>query len=95
MRLYELNQLKILLKKIPALKIESVEYFKYARFSSLDQLIEQVQNHHYSTFYLYPKKEFKQSVEKFKQNIQRKFRDLNKINWFDENILLVMRKQVC
>ena len=94
MRLYELNQLKILLKKIPALKIESVEYFKYARFSSLEWIIERTQNQHYSTFYLYPKKEFKQSVEKFKQNIQRKFRDLNKIKWFDENILLVVRKQI-
>jgi ubiquinone/menaquinone biosynthesis C-methylase UbiE len=93
-RLYELNELKSLLRKTTGLKIESIEYFKYARFSSLDRLIEQAQNHHYSTFYLYTKKEFEQSSEKFKQNIQGKFRDLSKINWFDENILLVVRKQI-
>lgn len=93
-RLYELNELKSSLKKLPKLKIECVEYFKYARLTSLDWLIEQAQNHHYSTFYLYTKREFEQSLEKFKQNIQRRFRDLSKINWFDENILLVIRKQI-
>lgn len=93
-RLYELNELKSLLRKIRGLKIEFIEYFKYGRVAFLDWLIEQVQNHHYSTFYLYTKKEFEHSLEKFKQNIQRKFKDLNKINWFDENILLVVRKQI-
>jgi ubiquinone/menaquinone biosynthesis C-methylase UbiE len=92
-RLYELNELKNLLRKAHGLKIKSIEYFKYARVASLGRLIEQAQNHHYSTFYLYNKKEFKQSVEKFKQNIQHKFKDLNNINWFDRNILLVAQKQ--
>lgn len=93
-RLYELNELKSSLKKLPKLKIESVEYFKYYRFASLDWLIKQAQNHHYSTFFLYTKKEFERSLEKFKQNIRREFKDLNKINWFDENILLVIRKHI-
>lgn len=93
-RLYELNELKSLSSKILGLKIESVEYFKYARFSSLDWLINQAQNRHYSTFYLYGKKEFGQSLERFKQNIRLKFKDLDKISWFDENILLVVRKQI-
>lgn len=93
-RLYELNELKSLLRKISRLKIESIEYFKYSRLSSLDRLIKQARNHHYSTFYLYTKTEFEQSLEQFKQNIQRKFKDLSKISWFDENILLVVRKQI-
>jgi ubiquinone/menaquinone biosynthesis C-methylase UbiE len=92
-RLYELNELKNLLRKTHGLKIKSIEYFKYARLASLDRLLEQAQNRHYSTFYLYTKKEFEQSLEKFKQNIQHKFKDLNKINWFDRNILLVAQKQ--
>ncbi len=94
MRLQKINELKSLLRKTIGLKIESIEYFKYARFSSLDRLVELAQNHHYSTFYLYTKKEFEHSLEKFKQNIQREFKDLNKINWSDENILLVVRKQI-
>ena len=92
-RLYEINELKSLLRKPPEIKIESIEYFKYARFAPLDWLIEQAQNHHYSTFYLYTKKEFEHSLEKFKQNIQQEFKDSNKINWLDENILLVAQKQ--
>ena len=92
-RLYELNELKNLLKKTPELKVESIEYFKYARLSSLERLIEQAQNNHYSTFFLYHKAEFEQSLERFKQNIRRKFKNLNKISWFDENVLLVVRKQ--
>ena len=93
-RLYELNELRSLLREIPGLKIKSVEYFKYARLSSLDWLINQAQNHHYSTFYLYSKKEFEQSLERFKRNIQQKFKGLDKISWFDENILLIVRKQI-
>ncbi|MBI2110241.1 class I SAM-dependent methyltransferase [Candidatus Woesearchaeota archaeon] len=93
-RLYELNELKNLIKKTSLLKIKTIEYFKYNRLSSLDWLLEQAQNHHYSTFYLYTKKEFENSLEKFKQNVQLKFKDLNKINWFDENILLIVQKEV-
>ena len=83
-----------MLRKNLRLKIESIEYFKYARLASLDRLIEQAQNRHYSTFYLYNKRDFEQTLEKFKQNIQRKFKDLDKISWFDENILLAVRKQI-
>lgn len=93
-RLYELNELESLLRKIPGLQIESVEYFKYTRSSSLDWLINQARNRHYSTFDLYDKKEFEKSLERFRQNIQRKFKDLDKISWIDENILLVVRKQI-
>jgi len=93
-RLYGLNELRSLIRKTPKLKIETIEYFKCARLSSLDWLLEQAQSHHYSTFYLYTKKELEVSLEKFKKNIQRNFKDLNKINWFDENILLVVRKQI-
>lgn len=93
-RLYELNELRSSIEKIPRLEMETVEYFKYARLSSLDTLLERVQNHHYSTFYVYSKKEFDDSLKKFEQNIRRNFEDPNKINWFDENILLVVRKQI-
>ena len=30
--------------------------------------------------------------EIFKQNIKNNFEDLNQVNWFDENILLEIRK---
>ncbi|MCD6391350.1 MAG: class I SAM-dependent methyltransferase [Dehalococcoidia bacterium] len=91
-RLYELNELRNLLTEIPQLEIESIEYFKYSRLASLHWLVNQAQYHHYSTFYLYTPKELEQSLEKFKQNIQKDFEDLERITWFDENLLLVIRK---
>ena len=92
-RLYELEELRNMIKKNNKLKIESIEYFKYARVSSLNKLLEQAKNHHYSTFNFYTKEEFEDSIEKFKENIKRNFKDLKNINWFDENILLVVRKE--
>lgn len=91
-RLYELNELRSLLTEIPQLEIGAIEYFKYSRLASLYWLVNQAQHHHYSTFYLYTPKELEQSLEKFKQNIQKDFEDLERITWFDENVLLVIRK---
>lgn len=91
-RLYELNELKEMLKKFPQLKIESTKNFKYKRVSTLNRLIERAKNKHYSTFFLYTDKELRQSLEGFEQNIKRHFDDLKHITWFDENILLVVRK---
>ena len=90
-RLYELDEIKRILKKIPGFKIQSIEFFKYKRVASLDWLVKQAKAHHYSTFYLYTQKEFEQSFDKFRQNIQQYFKDLKNINWFDENILLIIR----
>ena len=92
-RLYKLSELKKILRKVPKLKIDSIEFFKYNRISSMDRLLEQAENHHYSTFYLYDKNEFRESLDGFKQNLQRHFKDLENINWSDENILLVVRKE--
>jgi len=91
-RLYELNELKEILKKCPYLKIESIKFFKYKRVASLDWLLYQAENYHYSTFCLYEEGEFKSSLDKFKKNLKTQFKDLKDITWFDENILLVMRK---
>lgn len=91
-RLYELSELKRLFNKESVLKIQSLKFLKYARVSSLSQLINRATHHSYSTFYLYGKNEFKQSLEQFRKKLEREFRDLNKIKWFDENILLIIRK---
>ncbi len=92
-RLYELDELYDVIKKIPRLEIQSVELFKYQRVSHLDWLVKQARYHHYSTFYLYTNSEFEESLTEFKQNLERQFEDLNKISWLDENILLVIRKR--
>lgn len=91
-RLYELNELKNLFKKYPDLKIELIKTFKYKRTADLNLLVSRAENHHYSTFCLYKKGEFKLSLNKFIRRIKTHFKDLKNIIWIDENTLLVIRK---
>lgn len=91
-RLYELNELNEILNEIPALKLESLDYFKYKRITELEWLLAQAKNHHYSTFYLYNEKEFAASLREFSKNIARHFKNLDRISWHNENILLVIRE---
>ena len=92
-RLYELDELKYIVEQIPKLEIQDIKLFNYERVSSLDRLVEQARNHHYSTFYLYSDDEFEESLNKFQQNLKRHFKDLDAISWFDENVLFVVRKR--
>ena len=91
-RLLELRELREMVREIPILRLESIEYFKYKRMAKLEWLINQATHHHYSTFYLYGRKEFEEALKKFQENIARHFRNLNSIIWNDENIMFVMRK---
>ncbi len=93
-RLYELNELEEMLKKIPVLGLESIEYFKYKRITELEWLVTQAKSHHYSTFYLYDEEEFEKALKEFRENIARHFKNLDRITWDDENIILVIRKTV-
>ena len=58
------------------MKIHFTRMFGYSRTSSLDRLVNQAQNNHYSTFALYDKKIFDESLEIFQQNIKKNFDDL-------------------
>ncbi len=91
-RLYELNEIQEIAGTVQALKLETVEYFKYERKSDVTRLIEQAENRHYSTFDLYTEEEFSKSLEQFKKNLNRQCEDLQNIEWLDENILLLLRK---
>ena len=92
-RLHELDELKEVLRKMSSLKLQAVECFKYDRCSDMNWLVEQAENHHYSTFSLYTEKEFERSLKGFKQNLKENFKDLEHIKWVDENVLLVIRRQ--
>jgi ubiquinone/menaquinone biosynthesis C-methylase UbiE len=91
-RLYELSEFKGMLKEVPRLILESIEYFKYKRIARLEWLIRQATHHHYSTFYLYGEKEFGQALQKFQRSITIHFKNPDSINWNDENIMFVIRK---
>jgi len=91
-RLYEIDELESIIEEMPGLEIQNIEYFTYRRNSKLDWLVEQARNNHYSTFYLYHDGEFDRSLDTFKQNLQKNFRDSDNISWIDRNVLLVIRK---
>jgi len=93
-RLYELSGLREELKEVPILNLESVEYFRYRRMAKLEWLVTQAKNYHYSTFLLYDEREFEEALKKFSKNIAREYKDPDKIIWNDENIMLVIRKNV-
>jgi len=90
-RLYEMNELKQHIQEAD-MSIHSTKVFGHSRISSLDRLVHQAQNNHYSTFALYDKGTFDESLETFQQNIKNNFDDLDHIKWFDENILIEIRK---
>jgi len=90
-RLYELDELEQQIKNAD-MNIHSTRVFGYSRTSSLDRLVLQAKSNHYSTFALYDKELFDDSLEIFKQNIEKNFDDLDQITWHDENILIEIRK---
>ena len=92
-RLYRLNRFTETVAEVPNLHIESVEYYKYARMSTLAQLIDRARSRYYSTFSLYTPEDLEEAIEGFRKNIERKFKDLNRVHWFDENTLFVIRKR--
>ena len=92
-RLYELDELKSAFEKDPNLNINSVKFFEHHRVYPLEKLVEQVKNHHYSTFKFYKKQEFREALHKFVQNILNHYDDLDNITWKDQNTLLVVENK--
>ncbi|MGI0027293.1 MAG: class I SAM-dependent methyltransferase [Nitrosopumilaceae archaeon] len=92
-RLYELDELKTAFEKDPNLNIDTIKFFEHHRVYPLEKLVEQVKNHHYSTFKFYKKLEFKEALHKFVQNILNHYDDLDKISWKDHNTLLVIENK--
>ena len=89
-RLYEFNDIIEIVDSINYVDIESIKSFKFKRKANLEQLIEKVKSRHYSTFSLYEEDELEETLKTFQENIIRKFKDTNKIEWVDENILLTL-----
>jgi len=89
-RLYELDELEQHIKNADV-NIHSTRVFGYSRISSLDRLVTQAENYHYSTFALYDKETFDESLKAFQENIKKNFEDLEQIEWHDENILLEIK----
>ena len=90
-RLFELEEFEDLVTKTPGLNLEEVQEFPFDRLASMDWLIEQATNHHYSTFALYEPDELDWAMGQFRENVRRDYPDLAHVAWQDTNTLLVVR----
>lgn len=90
-RLHELNDMKQWVQSHNSLDLEMVKPFKYQRKSSFERLVEKVKAKHYSTFSFYEDAELEEALKGFKKNINEQYQDTSQIEWFDENILLVLK----
>ena len=91
-RLYTLDVMKQSIEATDNLAIESIAFFAYNRLAALEQLLGRAQSHHYSTFSMYSPEELKEAIKGFSLNIKNEFKDSGQIRWFDENILLIVKK---
>jgi len=91
-RLYEEDELKGAITKISSLRLQKMQVFKFKRKSDLESIIELAKQHHYSTFDLYSRSEFKTALKQFHGNLLEYFDNPHHIQWVDENVLLVLQK---
>lgn len=91
-RLYEADEWKEAITKIPSLRLQKTRTFEFNRKSNSERLGDQAENHHYSTFDLYSRSEFKTALNQFHDNLRDYFGDPNNIRWIDENILFILQK---
>jgi ubiquinone/menaquinone biosynthesis C-methylase UbiE len=92
-RLYTMDMLKESIAKADGIAIESIVFFAYSRSAALEELLERAESHHYSTFSLYSPAELKEALKGFSFNISSEFEDSNRVCWFDENILFIIKKE--
>lgn len=92
-RLYTLNTFMQKVMAVSTLWVKSIEYFRHERISTLERLVERARANHYSTFSLYSPNELQEAIAGFRRNVRRHFRDVRQVEWLDENVLFVIRKE--
>ena len=91
-RLYDLLQIEAWSDKLESLRLEAIHFFKFKRALPLKQLLFQAEKKHYSTFSLYNEVDFDRALNRFKENIQRNFKNIERVQWSDENVMIVFCK---
>ena len=87
-RLLELSQMESSITASTKLRLSATETFRYQRRSSLERLVEQVRNMHYSTFSLYRESDLAHAIPEFVGSVGRQFDDPASVAWADENLML-------
>ena len=71
----------------------SITPFSFPRQSSLEALLDQARQHHYSTFSLYDRDEFDFALGEFERNIRAAYADPSEVYWIDSYTLFSLTKQ--
>ncbi|MCI0531989.1 MAG: class I SAM-dependent methyltransferase [candidate division Zixibacteria bacterium] len=91
-RLWPLFKMRRQIRKTPGLKFVGAKQYVFGRATGWKELRKFAVKKSYSTFSLYRKKEFVAALRKFKQKLQMRFSDLNRLHYTAENILYLVRK---
>jgi ubiquinone/menaquinone biosynthesis C-methylase UbiE len=90
-RLYTLNEMQQWINSVGGLTLKYYKRFKYNRIAKFEELINRVNARHYSTFSLFQEHELDQALKGFKNKILKRFKNTKRIEWIDENIMLVLK----
>jgi SAM-dependent methyltransferase len=90
-RLYEMDEIRNWVREEDSLRLEIAKEFKFRRTGTVDDLVKKAKARHYSTFSLYDEEEFENALGRFRENVERHYKDADRLEWFDENILLVLK----
>ena len=93
-RLYESSDITGAIDSTNCFTIECVESFQFSRKATLDEVLEKARKKHYSTFSLYDGCEFEESLNEFEERITSHFPNPECIEWYDGNIMLVLRPKL-
>ncbi len=91
-RLFELEEMERGVGETEGLEVEEIRRFQYQRVSSLERLLAQVREKHYSTFSLYSADDREEAAERFASNVRRDFPDPDNVRWLDGNIMVELRR---
>jgi hypothetical protein len=85
-RLPELGDIHRWIEDTPGLRFVSATCLRYPRRSSLERLVEQARNRHYSTFSLFDPDAFEKALAVFREKVRGRYADT--VEWHDENVLV-------
>ena len=90
--MFELEEMERGVGETEGLEVEEIRRFQYKRVSSLERLLAQVWEKHYSTFSLYSADDLEEAAERFASIVRRDFPDPDNVRWLDGNIMVELRR---
>lgn len=93
-RLHRLSDVERWGEAAGSLSLDSIKFFRYPRSASVSELLYQAHSKHYSTFSLYSAADLERATAEFERNIRARFPDPDRVEWSDENVMIVFRKHL-